>query len=192
MSRSLALSACNLLFNPDVKSSSRQDLLVVCHHCHCKRQLATRWHLDDEVRVPLWGHTLWTWIVSGCYKGQKNVVHWLIILQKRMDLLSIWPDWEVFLTGFPGNWLLLADLAKRLALLDKDMDDLSCPVFLINFQTSRKWEWLRKLSLASVRPMWKNVTNVTTEIWRMPMLTVTSFPGNHRGNFLTPTGGNLL
>ena len=42
VSRSLALSACNLLFNPDVKSSSRQDLVVVCHHCHCKRQLATR------------------------------------------------------------------------------------------------------------------------------------------------------
>ena len=55
VSRSLALSACNLLFNPDVKSSSRQDLVVVCH---CKRQLATRGHLDDEVRVPLWGHTL--------------------------------------------------------------------------------------------------------------------------------------
>ena len=42
VSRSLALSGCNLLFNPDVKSSSRQDLVVVCHHCHCKRQLATR------------------------------------------------------------------------------------------------------------------------------------------------------
>ena len=42
VSRSLALSGCNLLFNPDVKSSSRRDLVVVCHHCHCKRQLATR------------------------------------------------------------------------------------------------------------------------------------------------------
>ena len=97
VSRSLALSACNLLFNPDVKSSSRRDLVVVCHHCHCKRQLATRWHLDDEVRVPLWGHTVWTWIVSGCYKRQKNVVHWVIRLLQRMDLLSIWPakyfDW---------------------------------------------------------------------------------------------------
>ena len=42
VSRSLAHSACNLLFNLDVKPSSRQDLVVVCHHCHCKRQLATR------------------------------------------------------------------------------------------------------------------------------------------------------
>ena len=70
-----------------------------------------------------------------------------------MDLWAF--DLKSILTDFPSNWLLLVGLVKILALLDKDTYDLPCPVFLVNFQTSRKWEWLRKLSLASVRPTWK-------------------------------------